>query len=99
MSAKRRVAITGVGLVTPVGNDVASTWAALLVGRSGAGRIGSFDAVGGCAFMSAGTACDDSHALTAPMSSGVSLRLISLMQSGAAAFRRPNRHAPNCAFR
>ena len=46
MNARRRVAITGVGLVTPVGNDVASTWAALLAGRSGAGRIGSFDASG-----------------------------------------------------
>ena len=29
---RRRVAITGLGLVTPVGNDVASTWAALLAG-------------------------------------------------------------------
>ena len=46
MSARRRVAITGVGLVTPVGNDVASTWAALLAGRSGAARIASFDASG-----------------------------------------------------
>jgi len=46
MTSRRRVAITGVGLVTPVGNDVASTWAALLAGRSGAGRIGSFDASG-----------------------------------------------------
>jgi len=46
MSARRRVAITGLGLVTPVGNDVASTWAALLAGRSGAGHIASFDASG-----------------------------------------------------
>jgi beta-ketoacyl-acyl-carrier-protein synthase II len=46
MNARRRVAITGVGLVTPVGNDVASTWAALLAGRSGAARIASFDASG-----------------------------------------------------
>jgi len=43
---RRRVAITGLGLVTPVGNDVASTWAALLAGRSGAARIASFDASG-----------------------------------------------------
>jgi beta-ketoacyl-acyl-carrier-protein synthase II len=40
----RRVAITGLGLVTPVGNDVASTWASLLAARSGAARIASFDA-------------------------------------------------------
>ncbi len=35
MASQRRVAITGLGLVTPVGNDVASTLAALLAGRSG----------------------------------------------------------------
>lgn len=46
MSQRRRVAITGLGLVTPVGNDVASTWGALLAGRSGAAAITSFDASG-----------------------------------------------------
>jgi 3-oxoacyl-(acyl-carrier-protein) synthase len=40
------VAITGLGLVTPVGNDVASTWAALLAARSGVAPIASFDASG-----------------------------------------------------
>jgi len=39
----RRVAVTGMGLVTPVGNDVASTWAALVAGESGAGPITKFD--------------------------------------------------------
>lgn len=43
---KRRVAITGVGLVTPVGNDVESTWQALLAGRSGGAEIRQFDASG-----------------------------------------------------
>jgi len=43
---RRRVAITGIGLVTPVGNDVASTWDALLVGRSGGALIAGFDASG-----------------------------------------------------
>jgi len=43
---KRRVAITGVGLVTPVGNDVATTWGALLEGRSGGAPISLFDASG-----------------------------------------------------
>src|ERR1044071_2100611 len=40
----RRVAITGMGAVTPVGNDVESTWQALLAGRSGVGPITTFDA-------------------------------------------------------
>ncbi len=42
----RRVAITGLGLVTPLGHDVASTWSALLAGRSGVAGITSFDASG-----------------------------------------------------
>jgi len=46
MEAKRRVAITGLGLVTPVGNDVATTWSAVLAGRSGAAPITLFDARG-----------------------------------------------------
>src|SRR5258708_2303150 len=46
MAAKRRVAITGLGLVTPVGNDVATTWTALLAGRSGGAAISLFDASG-----------------------------------------------------
>ncbi|MCH1924886.1 beta-ketoacyl-ACP synthase II [Shewanella sp. C32] len=41
---KRRVVITGLGLVTPVGNDVDSTWKALLSGKSGIAPITKFDA-------------------------------------------------------
>ena len=41
---KRRVVVTGIGCVTPVGNDVATTWSAILDGKSGAAPITKFDA-------------------------------------------------------
>lgn len=41
---KRRVVVTGLGLVTPLGHDVETTWQALLAGQSGAGAITKFDA-------------------------------------------------------
>ena len=43
---KRRVVITGLGLITPVGNTVAQAWEAILAGRSGISRISHFDATG-----------------------------------------------------
>jgi 3-oxoacyl-(acyl-carrier-protein) synthase len=43
---RRRIAITGIGMVTPVGNDTATTWSNLRAGRSGAGPITTFDASG-----------------------------------------------------
>lgn len=39
----KRVVVTGVGAVTPLGNDVASTWSGLVAGRSGVARITLFD--------------------------------------------------------
>ena len=39
----RRVVVTGMGLLTPLGNDVATSWANLVAGRSGIRRIEAFD--------------------------------------------------------
>ena len=39
----KRVAITGLGVVSPLGNDAASTWEAAVAGRSGVGEIQAFD--------------------------------------------------------
>ncbi|MEM6436780.1 MAG: beta-ketoacyl-ACP synthase II [Cyanobacteria bacterium P01_D01_bin.115] len=41
---KKRVVITGLGAITPIGNDLASYWQGLLAGRSGVGPITHFDA-------------------------------------------------------
>ena len=43
MSAPRRIVVTGMGMVTALGNDVASTWDGLVAGRSGVRTIEAFD--------------------------------------------------------
>jgi 3-oxoacyl-[acyl-carrier-protein] synthase II len=43
LNGRRRVVITGLGALTPLGTDVESTWDALVAGRSGAGEITQFD--------------------------------------------------------
>ncbi len=44
MTLRRRIAITGLGAVSPLGNTLDDNWANLLAGRSGIGRITKFDA-------------------------------------------------------
>jgi 3-oxoacyl-[acyl-carrier-protein] synthase II len=39
----RRVVVTGLGIVSPLGNDLASNWDAIVHGRSGIGAVSSFD--------------------------------------------------------
>ena len=39
----RRVVVTGLGLLTPLGQGVDQTWQAIKSGKSGAGRITTFD--------------------------------------------------------
>ena len=41
---KRRVVVTGMGAITPVGNDVGTTWQSLIAGKSGTAPITKFDA-------------------------------------------------------
>ncbi len=43
MFAKRRVVVTGMGIVSPVGNSVAEAWANILAGNSGIGPLTAFD--------------------------------------------------------
>ncbi|MDQ6795728.1 MAG: beta-ketoacyl-[acyl-carrier-protein] synthase II, partial [Chloroflexota bacterium] len=42
-AAPRRVVVTGMGAISALGNDVASTWDGLVAGRSGVHRIQAFD--------------------------------------------------------
>jgi 3-oxoacyl-[acyl-carrier-protein] synthase II len=42
----RRVVVTGLGVISPVGNDISSFWEALKEGRNGVGPLTSFDATG-----------------------------------------------------
>jgi 3-oxoacyl-[acyl-carrier-protein] synthase II len=41
--SRRRVVVTGLGMLTPLGNDVASTWRNIVAGNSGIGPIETFD--------------------------------------------------------
>lgn len=43
MSGKRRVVVTGLGILSPVGNDIETAWQSLLAGRSGISTIDFFD--------------------------------------------------------
>ncbi len=43
MSQKRRVVVTGLGIISPVGNSVAAAWENILAGKSGISRITRFD--------------------------------------------------------
>ena len=44
--SERRVVITGMGAITPVGNDLKTTWQGITEGRSGAGQVTQIDTTG-----------------------------------------------------
>ncbi|MDH4134309.1 MAG: beta-ketoacyl-ACP synthase II, partial [Gammaproteobacteria bacterium] len=44
--SKRRVVITGMGIVSPIGLDLAANWQSVLAGKSGIGQVTQFDATG-----------------------------------------------------
>jgi 3-oxoacyl-[acyl-carrier-protein] synthase II len=46
LATRSRVVITGLGAITPVGNDVPTLWSSLLAGKSGAAKIAKFDTTG-----------------------------------------------------
>jgi 3-oxoacyl-[acyl-carrier-protein] synthase II len=56
-SGRRRVVITGLGAVTPLGNDVPSSWEQLVAGRGAAGPITAFDTTGFAVMF----ACEAKH--------------------------------------
>jgi 3-oxoacyl-[acyl-carrier-protein] synthase II len=66
--ARRRVVITGLGALTPVGLSAAETWSSLIAGRSGIGRITRFDPTN-CAAQIAGQVegFDPARPLAAPL--------------------------------
>ena len=41
--SKRRVVVTGLGIISPVGNDIATAWKNVVEGRSGIGPTTHFD--------------------------------------------------------
>jgi len=43
MDQKRRVVVTGLGLISPLGNSVKTSWNSAIEGRSGAALISKFD--------------------------------------------------------
>ena len=44
--SKRRVVITGIGMISPVGNSVAESWENIIIGKSGVSNISKFDTEG-----------------------------------------------------
>ena len=43
MSASRRVVVTGMGIISPLGNELETTWQNILAGKSGAKTVTTFD--------------------------------------------------------
>ena len=75
MNGRRRIVITGMGAVTPLGNDVKTTWENLLAGKSGAGPITQFDSTG---YPVTFAVNGKQHVAVSTGGSGLALGLVSL---------------------
>jgi len=81
---RKRVVITGLGAVTPVGNDVPTLWQALLAGRSGVGPITRYDASEQPVRIAAEVKNFDAEALLGPREARRNDRFVQLILVAAA---------------
>ena len=89
----RRVVVTGLGAVTPIGNDWRSTWDAAVAGRSGIDFISSFDASGYPVRIAAEVKGFDPASVVGPKEARRLDRYVAARRRGGASRRPPTRRS------